>query len=150
RPADVRQGYREAIVSAGYIRPGDWRTAESEARKRVERERRARPGITPEGRYVADLDGCLYLADDVGRSLLARFVPRVVADITRDDGAERMQVVRIRITLPDGRTGEADVPGDRLHKAREWAARAVGASAVILPAPRDEAHVLTAAQVLGA
>ncbi len=151
-PAAVRQEYRDAIVAAGYLRPGDWRTAEAEARKRVDRERRALPEIAPESRYLADPnDGCLYLADNLaGRTLLARFIPRVVANITRDDGAEKTTIVRIQVTLPTGQVGEVDVLGDRLHRAREWAARAVGASAVILPMSRDEAHVLTAAQILGA
>ncbi len=148
--AAVQQEYRDAITGAGHIGARDWLQALAEAKKTFWAARRATPWA-PESRYLAGKDdGCLYLADESGPVLLARFIPRVIADITRDDGAERVNVVRIRVTLPTGRIGEVDVAGDRLHRAREWAARAVGASAVILPAPRDEAHVLTAAQVLGA
>ncbi len=146
----VQQEYRDAIVAAGHIGARDWAQALAEAKKLYQAARRAQPWA-PESRYLADKgDGCLYLADESGPVLLARFIPRVIADITRDDGAEQIKIVRIRVSLPTGRVGEVDVLGDRLHRSREWAARAVGASAVILPAPRDEAHVLTAAQVLGA
>jgi len=148
-----RQRYRNAIVTAGHIGARDWASALSEAKHRHREQHRQRQRTTPwtpESRYIADTrDGCLYLADDFGPVLLARFIPRVIADITRDDGAEKVTIARIRVTLPGGRTGEVDVASDRLHRAREWAARAVGAAAVILPATRDEAHVLTAAQVLG-
>lgn len=148
----VREEYRRALTGKtgdgrAYIGVGEWRTAEKEARD--ERQRQARANAKPDERYQAK-DGMLYMADPVaGLLLLARFVPAVVADVTRDDGAERTQMMRVRVTLPSGRTGEADITPERMTKAREWAVRAVGADAVIMPQSRAEEHVLTAAQIFG-
>jgi hypothetical protein len=143
--------WRDKIVGAGHIGRQDWREVYAEARQRVERSRReARQQRAAEQLYIED-DGCLYLAtEDGGRALLARFLARVVGEVTRDDGAERHMTVRIRVTLPTGHAAEVDVPAERLHQARRWAAQAVGASAVISPMSRDDAHVATAAQILGA
>jgi hypothetical protein len=144
----VQQLYRDAVVGAGFVRASDWAALLAEAKRDWQQTRRA-ASRGSDGRYVAGDDGCLYLADEVGRCLLAKFVPVVVADVCRDDGAERVNVVRVRVTLPGGRVREVDVVAERLHRAREWAARAVGAAALILPGPRAEEHVGTAAQVLG-
>lgn len=144
----VKQEYRDAIVAAGHIGKQDWISALSEATKQLAATKRAEPWA-PESRYIADSNGCLYLVDDSGPVLLAKFIPRVVAAVMRDDGAEQVSITRIRVTVPSGRFVEVDVPGEELPRARKWASRAIGPEAVILPATRDEAHVLTAAQILG-
>lgn len=144
-----QQRFRNAITGAGYIGRGDWRSAWAAAKQRHAAAVKAE---------LRDADcpyypraGCLYApTSDGGELLLARFVPEVVSEVTRDDGAEVYTVLRIRVTLPTGRVAEVNVPADRLHQARRWSAQAVGAAAVITPMSRDEAHVSTAAQYLGA
>jgi hypothetical protein len=143
-----RQRYRNALVTAGYISRGDWRSMLAEAKREHAAKRRtsARSVQCP---YVVR-HGCLYLPGaDGGEVLLARFTAEVIAEVTRDDGAEVTKTIRVKVSLPTGRAAEVDVPADRLHRAREWTARAVGAAAVITPMSRDEAHVATAAQYLG-
>lgn len=141
------QRYRRAVVEAKLIGPGDWRSLASEAKKR--RVTEIRTAVRSDCPYTAE-NGCLYLATpDGGQMLLARFVPEVVAQVIRDDGAEITTLIRIRVTRPGGQPVEVEVPAERLPQARRWAAQAVGAHAVITPMSRDEAHVATAAQYLG-
>lgn len=143
-----RQRYRNAIVTAEYIGRQDWRSMLAEAKREHAAKRRAssREADCP---YVVR-NGCLYLPTyDGGEALLARFTAEVIAEVTRDDGAEVTKNIRLLVKLPTGRAAEVDVPADRLHRAREWATQAVGAAAVITPMSRDEAHVATAAQYLG-
>lgn len=141
------QRYRKAVVEAKLISPGDWRSLASEAKKR--RVTEIRTAVRSDCPYTAE-NGCLYLATpDGGQMLLARFVPEVVAQVIRDDGAEITTLIKIRVTRPGGQPVEVEVPAERLPQARRWAAQAVGAHAVITPMSRDEAHVATAAQYLG-
>lgn len=144
-----RQRYRNVIVTAGHIRPGDWRSMLADA-KRVHAAARRAVSRAPESPYTVR-NGCLYMLTPDGEDvlLLARFVPEVIAEVTRDDGAEVAKTLRIRVTLPTGQRAEVDVPAERLRWAREWTAQAVGAAAVITPMARDEAHVATAAQYIG-
>lgn len=141
------QRYKKAVVEAELIRPGDWRSLASEAKKR--RVSDIRTAVRSDCPYTPE-NGLLYLATpDGGQMLLARFVPQVVAQVIRDDGAEITTMIKIRVTRPGGQSVEVEVPADRLPMARRWAAQAIGASAVITPMSRDEAHVATAAQYLG-
>jgi hypothetical protein len=141
------QRYRRPVVEAKLIGAGDWRSLVSEAKKR--RVTEIRTAVRSDCPYTAE-NGCLYLATpDGGQMLLARFVPEVVAQVIRDDGAEITTLIKIRVTRPGGQSVEVEVPAERLPQARRWAAQAVGAHAVITPMSRDEAHVATAAQYLG-
>ncbi|TQE19698.1 hypothetical protein Sipo8835_39255 [Streptomyces ipomoeae] len=141
------QRYRKPIVESKLIGPGDWRSLASEAKKR--RVVEIKTAIRSDCPYTAE-NGCLYLATpDGGQMLLARFIPEIVAQVIRDDGAEITTLIKIRVTRPGGQSVEVEVPAERLPQARRWAAQAIGASAVITPMSRDEAHVATAAQYLG-
>lgn len=141
------QRYRKAIVDAKLLGAGDWRSLASEAKK--QRVTQIRTAVRSDCPYTSE-NGCLYLATpDGGQMLLARFVPEVVAQVIRDDGAEITTLIKIRVTRPGGQSVEVEVPADRLPMARRWAAQAIGASAVITPMSRDEAHVATAAQYFG-
>ncbi|MGI5245091.1 DUF927 domain-containing protein, partial [Dactylosporangium sp. CA-139066] len=104
--------------------------------------------LDAESRYL-DEGGCIYIVDeDGGRTLLAEFDPRILSEVIRDDGTERLSLVQIRVTLPNGYTGEAEIPAEEAPKARKWAAIAVGAHATIMPMSRAEDHVWTATQIL--
>ncbi|MCX4906867.1 hypothetical protein [Streptomyces sp. NBC_00878] len=141
------QRYKKAVVEAELIGAGDWRSLASEAKKR--HVTAIRTAVRSDCPYTSE-NGLLYLATpDGGQMLLARFVPEVVAQVIRDDGAEVTTLIKIRVTRPGGYSVEVEVPADRLPMARRWAAQAIGASAVITPMSRDEAHVATAAQYFG-
>lgn len=146
--------YRRAVVDEGKHFPaGQWNKLLGAHKKK------SRTGPPAAERAQADGDepdryrirgGCTYVVDDDGSErLLAKFVPCVEAEVTRDDGTEVTNLFRVRVTLPTGRSGVVDVPADQFANAREWTARAVGASAIIMPMPRDGAHVATAAQFVG-
>jgi hypothetical protein len=143
-----RQRFRNALVNAQVISKGDWRSMLSEAKREYAKERKTSHRELDHPYVVKN--GCLYvpLADD-GEVLLARFTAQVVSEVTRDDGAEVFKQIRIRVTLPTGYAAEVDVPAERLHRAREWASRAVGAAAIITPMSRAEEHVASASQYLG-
>jgi hypothetical protein len=132
--SEMQQAYRDEVTKAKYIGRQDWRSALSEAKRAADREHRDR--MASEAVYVAGDDGCLYLVDETsgGSILVARFIPRVIADIVRDDGAERTQLSRILVTLQNGRT---------------WAVEAAGPAAVIMAITRADAHVRAAAQIFG-
>jgi hypothetical protein len=145
--------YRRTVVDDGKQLPaGQWNTLLGSHKKKARPSgappRQERPDDEPDRYRVRD--GHTYVVDDEGdERLLAKFVPCVVAEVTRDDGTEVTNLFRIRVTLPTGRSAEVDVPAEQFANAREWSARAVGASAVILPMSRDGAHVATAAQYIG-
>jgi len=146
-----QQLYRDAIVKAGLKGARDMGTALTEATRIAEAERKAERKaevVNPDERYLAD-NGCVYLVDDDGgRTLLAQFVPKIVAEVIRDDGTERISLVQIRVVLPTGQTGEAEILTEEAPNARKWAGLAVGARAKIWPMPRASEHVWTACQVL--
>ena len=143
-----RQKYRNAIVDQ-FIRAGDWRSLLAAAKREVAEERKAAPAAVADCPYQV-VDGCLHLIEPTGGTpLLARFVPKVIAETTRDDGSEITKHVRVLLTTPTGKTAEVDVPAEQLPKARGWTMRALGPAAVITPMARDEQHVATAAQYLG-
>lgn len=146
RPVSEQQEFRDAICQGGYFRPADWTAALSEAKQKRRTTRKPTASVA---QYIVGDDRCLYLQESEGPIPLAKFVPEVIAELIRDDGAEQVTFIRIRVTTPSGRIGEVDVSGSQLHKAREWAPRAIGPDAIIHPVRRDEAHVATAAQILG-
>lgn len=150
RSTQLQQEYRTVIVGAGHFRPSDWIESLSEAKKQHRTARRTAPTDAAERRYTVR-DGQVFVTDQDGVSVpLARFVPEIVSEIIRDDGAERTGLVRIRVTLPNGRHGEAEVTAEEAVRARKWSTLAVGADAVIMPMSRAEEHVWTAAQTLTA
>ncbi|WP_261562318.1 hypothetical protein [Frankia tisae] len=101
--------------------------------------------------YTVGGDGYLYLRRDGDEPRrIASFAPEVVADVERDDGAERVRTLRVRVTLPSGRCGEVDVPPAKLADPVDWAVRAAGVRAVVLAVPGAREHVRAAAQLLAA
>lgn len=149
-----RMRYRSAIVDgAGYMGAGDWRTMMAEAKKEREKtQAAAKSSDAPDGSPYRVSKGYLYLHVDEPWPrdvLLAKFVPKVIAEVTRDDDTEVTKNVRIRVILPGGRSADVEVPAEHLPQARKWATQAIGAAAVISPMSRDEAHVATAAQYIG-
>lgn len=148
-----RMRYRSAIVEAGYMGAGDWRTMMAEAKKEREKAHvAAKSSDAPDGSPYVVRGGHLHLRVDEPYPhdvLLAKFVPKVIAEVTRDDDTEVTKNVRIQVTRPGGRSAEVEVPAEHLPQARKWATQAIGAAAVITPMSRDEAHVATAAQYIG-
>lgn len=152
-----RQQYRNALTTAKIIRVSDWqsmlmearRDAKEKQRQKQEQERAASSAAMPDCPYL-DIEGRTFiLTDQGGPVLLAEFVPQIVAEVSRDDGAEVTHHFTIQLTTPAGRVVHVETPAAHLIKAREWSIKGLGASARIVPMSRDEARVADAAQYFG-
>ena len=77
---------------------------------------------------------------------LATFDAEIVEETVRDDSAERTLTWTIRVTAADGRAGEVRVLPDQLGRPQQWAAKAVGVSALVMPGPATADHVRAAVQ----
>ena len=64
---------------------------------------------------------------------LATFDAEITDETVRDDGAEQTLTWAVRVTTADGRTGEVLIPPDQLGKPQQWAAKAAGISALVMP-----------------
>jgi hypothetical protein len=64
---------------------------------------------------------------------LATFDARITEEVMRDDGAELALTWRIQVDAADGRKGEVVITPDQLGRPQQWAATAVGMSALVMP-----------------
>jgi hypothetical protein len=64
---------------------------------------------------------------------LATFDASIAEEVTRDDGAEQTLTWLIRVKAADGRAGEVVITPDQLGRPLQWAAKAVGLSALVMP-----------------
>lgn len=153
-PASVWMTLRDGLAERRWMTKADFMGAYREYSRAVgaarEQARRAAHATETTGSiYQAGDDGCLYQQRPDGEPrMIAAFVPRVVADVERDDGADRTRMFRIRVTLPTGQIGEIDVPPAKLGDPVDWAARAAGVRAVVLAVLGAREHVRAAAQLL--
>jgi hypothetical protein len=146
----AQQDYRDALVKAEYIKSRDFTSCLSEAKRAAQqRDREQERAQAVSSSYRQGDDGCLYVHIDGIPVLVARFIPQVTAEIVKDDGAERIRVIRIRVTLPNGRSGEVDVTPEKLRDSRVWSVQAAGPAAAIAAISRAAEHVLAAAQIFG-
>jgi hypothetical protein len=77
---------------------------------------------------------------------LATFDARIIAEITRDDGAEQTLMWTLRIATTNGRAGEIEILPDQLGKPQQWAAKAAGVSALVMPGLSVADHLRVAIQ----
>jgi hypothetical protein len=77
---------------------------------------------------------------------LATFDAEITEEAVRDDGAERALTWTIHVATTDGRTGEVTIPPDQLAKPQQWAARAAGVSALVMPGLSVTDHLRVAVQ----
>lgn len=147
--------YKNALVTAKAVKPGDWNDAVKEARASLSAEARAEADDMFEGipeapftPYYTDSQG-LHFNSHFGPVHLANFIPKITEEITKHTGAETQKLFTIQVTSSvNGAEGTAQVTKAGLKGARDWAYDALGGRAIIHPCSRDEAHVVAAAQYL--
>lgn len=147
--------YKNALVTAKAVKPGDWNDAVKEARASLSAKARAErddmlDGLpeAPPAPYYTDDEG-LYFNSHFGPVHLANFVPMITEEVTRHTGAETQKLFTIGVTSSvNGAVGTVQVSKAGLKGARDWAYDAIGGRAIIHPCSRDEAHVVAAAQYL--
>jgi hypothetical protein len=147
--------YKNALVTAKAVKPGDWNDAVKEARESLSAKARAErddmlDGLpeAPPAPYYTDSEG-LYFNSHFGPVHLANFVPMITEEVTKYTGAETQKLFTIGVTSSvNGAVGTVQVSKAGLKNARDWAYDAIGGRAIIHPCSRDEAHVVAAAQYL--
>jgi hypothetical protein len=77
---------------------------------------------------------------------LATFDARIIAETIRDDGAEQTLMWTLRVATTDGRAGEIEILPDQLGKPQQWAAKAAGVSALVMPGLSVADHLRVAVQ----
>ncbi|AVH57864.1 MULTISPECIES: hypothetical protein [Streptomyces] len=147
--------YKNALVAAKAVKPGDWNDAVKEARASLSAKARAErddmfDGLpeAPPAPYYTDDDG-LYFNSHFGPVHLANFVPMVTEEVTRHTGAEIQKLFTLKVASSvNGAEGIVQVTKAGLKSARDWTYDAIGGRGIIYPCSRDEAHVVAAAQFL--
>lgn len=147
--------YKNALVTAKAIKPGDWNDAVKEARASLSAKARAErddmlDGLpeAPPAPYYTDDEG-LYFNGHFGPVHLANFVPMITEEVTRHTGAETQKLFTIKVASSvNGAEGIVQVTKAGLRSARDWTYDAIGGRGIIHPCSRDEAHVVAAAQFL--
>jgi hypothetical protein len=76
--------------------------------------------------------------------MLATFAAEITEEVTLDDGSERTLTWLVRVTARDGRAGEVRIPPDQLGRPQQWAARAAGTSALVMPGQTVQDHLRVA------
>jgi hypothetical protein len=77
---------------------------------------------------------------------LATFDARISAETIRDDGAEQALTWTLSVATTDGRSGEVEILPDQLGKPQQWAAKAAGVSALVMPGLSVADHLRVAVQ----
>ena len=77
---------------------------------------------------------------------LATFDAEITQETIRDDGAEQTLMWTLRVTTPAGPEGETQITPDQLGKPQQWAAKAVGVSALVMPGLAMADHLRVAVQ----
>ena len=77
---------------------------------------------------------------------LATFDACIAEEVTQDDGTEQTLTWRLNVTAADGRTGQVEITPDQLGRPQQWAVRAVGLSALVMPGLSVADHLRVAVQ----
>jgi len=77
---------------------------------------------------------------------LATFDAEITDETVRDDGAEQSLTWTVRVSTTDGRAGEVQITPDQLGKPQQWAAKAAGVSALVMPGLSVADHLRVAVQ----
>jgi hypothetical protein len=78
--------------------------------------------------------------------MLATFTAEIAEEVTLDDGTEQTLTWLVRVTARDGRSGETRITPDQLGRPQQWAARAAGTSALVMPGLAIADHLRVAVQ----
>ncbi len=164
---------RQDLASVYEMRYGDvpYRTALGDAMTVLAARRRAAPDLacahddstellvapgTLQGpQDIADMyyveDGCTWWRKptSIGATIpvmLADFAAEIIEEVTLEDGAEQSLTWLVRVTTREGRTGEVRISPDQLGRPRQWAAKAVGLDALVMPGVATQDHLRAAVQ----
>ena len=77
---------------------------------------------------------------------LATFDAEITEETIRDDGAEQTLIWTVRVLATDGRSGHVQIGPDQLGKPQQWAAKAAGVSALVMPGQAVADHLRVAVQ----
>jgi hypothetical protein len=95
-------------------------------------------------------NGCTWWArptrDGAIPVMLATFTAEIAEEVTLDDGAERTLTWLVRVAARDGRSGETQITPDQLGRPHQWATRAAGTSALVMPGQAIADHLRVAVQ----
>lgn len=96
-------------------------------------------------------DGCTWWrkpaqGGGVAPVMLATFAAVIAEELTLDDGAERTLTWLVRVAARDGRAGEVRITPDHLGRPQQWAAKAAGVSALVMPGLAIADHLRVAVQ----
>jgi hypothetical protein len=99
--------------------------------------------------FVAE-DGCLTwwkpTPNGEVATPLGTFDAEITEEVTRDDGAEQILTWRIYVKAVDGREGDVTITPDQLGRPQQWATKAVGMSALVMPGLAIADHLRVAVQ----
>lgn len=77
--------------------------------------------------------------------ILATFTAEIAEEVTLDDGTpDRILTWLLRLKAQDGREGDVRIPPDQLGRPQQWAPRAVGTSALVMPGQTVQDHLRVA------
>lgn len=107
------------------------------------------PGDAAGAYYTAD--GCTWWQKPAQGGgmvpvMLGTFTAEIIEEVTLDDGAERTLSWLVRVATKDGRAGEVRITPDQLGRPQQWAAKAAGASALVMPGLAVADHLRVAVQ----
>ncbi len=77
---------------------------------------------------------------------LATFDAKITAETIRDDGAEQTLMWTLHVATTDRRAGDIEILPDQLGKPQQWAAKAAGVSALVMPGLSVADHLRVAVQ----
>jgi hypothetical protein len=150
-PDDViRAVINELRRQSGEAQP-DEPTPEEEGAAFADRAVPADPADASGAYYTAN--GCTWWARPARDGtvpvpvMLATFTAEIAEELCLDDGVEQPTLTwLIRVTTRDNRTGEVRVAPDQLGRPQQWAARAAGTSALVMPGLATADHLRVAVQ----
>lgn len=110
----------------------------------------AEPASGSEPPMYTVVDGCLTwnkrTANGTEPVTLATFDAKIAEEVTVDDGTERRLLWDIHVRAQDDSTGSVKIPPEHLGRPQQWATKAVGMSALVMPGLAVADHVRVAVQ----
>jgi hypothetical protein len=118
-------------------------------RRKIAAAAKARPADADEEPYYVQ-DGCTYWNKPTPNgpvaTMLGTFTGEITEEVTLDDGAEQTLTWLVRITASSGRSGEVRITPDQLGRPQQWAAKAAGTEALVMPGLAIADHLRVAVQ----
>jgi len=118
-------------------------------RKKVAAAAKSAPAAGEAPVYYVE-DGCTYWEKPTPNgpvpTMLATFTGEIAEEVTLDDGTEQTLTWLVRVTARDGRGGEVRITPDQLGRPQQWAAKAAGTAALVMPGMAIADHLRVAVQ----